>query len=42
MDPGEEARTLYAIAFIYIELGDREKALSHANRGIGARASCAQ
>src|SRR5262245_30805373 len=29
-DPGEEARTLYAIAFIYIELGDREKALSNA------------
>ena len=29
-DPGEEARTLYTIAFVYIELGDREKALSNA------------
>jgi CHAT domain-containing protein/Tfp pilus assembly protein PilF len=29
-DPGEEARTMYTIAFIYIELGDRERALSYA------------
>jgi len=29
-DPVEEARTMYTIAFIYIELGDREKALSYA------------
>ena len=29
-DPVGEARTLDGIAFIYIELGDREKALSHA------------
>src|SRR5262249_30013743 len=29
-DPGDEARTLCATALIYIELGDREKALAHA------------
>jgi hypothetical protein len=33
-DPGAEARTLYAIAFIYIELGDREKALSNATAAL--------
>src|SRR4051794_1433609 len=29
-DPGEQARALYTTAFIYIELGDRQKALSKA------------
>src|SRR5262249_20576708 len=33
-DPGEEARTLYTIAFVYIELGDREKALSNATEAL--------
>jgi tetratricopeptide (TPR) repeat protein len=33
-DPGEEARTLYTIAFLYIELGDREKALSNATAAL--------
>jgi CHAT domain-containing protein/tetratricopeptide (TPR) repeat protein len=33
-DPGEEARTLAAIAFLYIELGDREKALAHATEAL--------
>src|SRR5262249_22200901 len=33
-DPGEEARTLYTIALVYIELGDREKALSHATEAL--------
>ena len=33
-DPGEEARTLYTIAFIYIELGDGEKALSYATEAL--------
>ena len=33
-DPAAEARTLYAIAFIYIELGDREKALSNATEAL--------
>ena len=38
-DPGEEARTMYAIAFLYIELGDREKALSYATERLAARAN---
>jgi tetratricopeptide (TPR) repeat protein len=33
-DPGEEARTLYTIAFVYIELGDREKSLSNATEAL--------
>jgi tetratricopeptide (TPR) repeat protein len=33
-DPGEEARTLSSIAFIYIELGLRERALSHATEAL--------
>jgi len=33
-DPVEEARTLYKIAFIYIELGEREMALSNANAAL--------
>src|SRR5262249_12830537 len=33
-DPGEEARTLYSMAFVYIELGDREKALSNATEAL--------
>jgi len=33
-DPGEEARTLYMSAFVYIELGDREKALSNATEAL--------
>ena len=33
-DPGEEARALYSIAFVYIELGDREKALANATEAL--------
>src|SRR5262249_23917035 len=33
-DPGEEARTLYSMAFVYIDLGDREKALAHATEAL--------
>ena len=32
--PAEEARTLYTIAFVYIELGDREKALWNATEAL--------
>ena len=33
-DPVQEARTIDAIAFLYIELGDREKALSYATSAL--------
>jgi CHAT domain-containing protein/tetratricopeptide (TPR) repeat protein len=33
-DPGEEARVLYKMAFVYIELGDREKALAQATEAL--------